>query len=618
MAWGQRGACWIAIALIAMAPRRALGALPDAPPAQAAGQAQGTAPADKKAEAEARFDKGKDLYDRGDLDAALAEFSEARQLYPHLKATYNAGICLDKLQRYDEALSMFEALLREFGAAMPASTKEAAQRKVAQLRELVGTIEIEGAEPGAAIVIDGRDRGEYPALAPLRVGAGSHLVRVSKAGFAPAETRVDVAGRQVVRVKVRLFALVRSGRLSVTEQGGKVLDVVVDGSTVGKTPWNGQVAVGSHVVWLRGEGNDVGTPPVPVSIELDQTTPLLLSAEELRARLRVEPVPVNARVAIDAVTVGNGVWEGRLRAGSHKVEVAAEGFLPETRQVKIERDQRKVLAVTLQRDPSSPFWQRPLRRPRFIVELGEAAALVPSFGGDIAGQCAGDCSLSVGAGGYGVVRGGYELGSGFSFGVMAGYLSARQTVTRRPTTLQPFGLELQDNAVVDDRLRLRGGLVGAWVGWSLFTPLPVHFRLSGGALLGSIEDIRTGQLATNGAQLVVTDEQCVVLTAESTATAAGRCTRLGHNGELHSARLFYMAPEVRVGLPLSRHVEVSLGLSLPILISPSLVRWGPPSSREEEHWINAGSDGIGTFKADVLLGRVLVLFAPGVGARYDF
>jgi hypothetical protein len=97
-----------------------------------------------------------------------------------------------------------------------------------------------------------------------------------------------------------------------------------------------------------------------------------------------------------------------------------------------------------------------------------------------------------------------------------------------------------------------------------------------------------------------------------------QCSRLGHAGELHSARLFYMAPEVRVGLPLSRHVEVNLGLSLPILISPSLVRWGRPLLRGEEHWINAGSDGYGTFDDDALLGRILVMFAPGVGARYDF
>jgi len=63
-----------------------------------------------------------------------------------------------------------------------------------ELRKLVGTIEIEEAEPGATIVIDGQNRGDYPPLVPLRVGRGSHTVRVHKAGFVPFETRVDVAG----------------------------------------------------------------------------------------------------------------------------------------------------------------------------------------------------------------------------------------------------------------------------------------------------------------------------------------------------------------------------------------------------------------------------------------
>jgi hypothetical protein len=620
MAWTSRSARWVVIALLLIAPRRAISARPDAPPAPAAG------PDDKKAEAEAHYTRGKDGLSRRDFEAALAEFLLARQLYPLWNATYNAGRFMEELHRYDEALSMFEAVVREFGDAMLANYREyreEAQRKVTRLRELVGTIEIEDAEPGADIVIDGRDRGEYPALAPLRVGAGSHLVRVSKAGFAPSETRVDVAGRQVVRVHARLFALSRSGRLKVIEQGGEALDVLVDGSKVGKTPWDGQLAVGGHVVLLRGEGGSIGTPPIPVSIELDQTTKLTLSAEELSAQLRVEPVPVNASVAIDAVMLGRGVWEGRLRAGRHKVEVAAEGFLPETRQVEITRDQREILAVALQRDPSSPFSQRPRRPSRFIVELGEALVLVPSFGGDIAGGCVGDCSLTVGAGGHGILQGGYELSSGLSFGVMAGYLTATQRATHRQTTLQPFGLrlrdglQLQDNVVVDDLLKLRGGLVGVWVGWSLFTPVSIHLRLSGGALLGSLEDVRVGQLAPNGAPILVNGDQCAVLHAEATASDV-RCSAIGPVGELHSARLFYLAPEARVGLPLSRHVEVNLGLSLPILINPSPLRWGPPSSRKEDHRINAGSDGFGTFKADALLGSVLVLFAPGVGTRYAF
>src|SRR5262249_30277853 len=163
-------------------------------------------------------------------------------------------------------------------------------------------------------------------------------------------------------------------------------------------------------VLLRGQG-DLGTLPVLVHLEHNQVTPLTLAAQELSAAIRIEPVPLNASVAIDAVTVGRGIWEGRLPEGLHKVEVSAPGLSPEVRQVKLERGAQPVLAVTLQRDPSSPFWPKPPRRPRFIVELGAAVALTPTFGGDVAGGCTVKCSQGAGTGGVTQVRGGYELGS---------------------------------------------------------------------------------------------------------------------------------------------------------------------------------------------------------------
>jgi hypothetical protein len=88
--------------------------------------------------------------------------------------------------------------------------------------------------------------------------------------------------------------------------------------------------------------------------------------------------------------------------------------------------------------------------------------------------------------------------------------------------------------------------------------------------------------------------------------------------EGHSAELLYFAPEVRVGLPLGRGVELSFGVELPILVCPSTPKWGPPSATDEPHPIYAGTDGYGTFDPDELLSSVVLLIAPGIGARYEF
>src|SRR5262249_14324595 len=152
------------------------------------------------------------------------------------------------------------------------------------------------------------------------------VVRVYKEGFEPFEARVDVAGSETARVVAHLLALVQPGRARIAEQGGKALDVIIDGNKVGTTPWEGPLSAGDHLVLLRGEVT-LGTQPASLSIKLGQTTPLTLAAEKLDAEVRVIPTPAGASVAIDAVTVGHGLWQGRLREGRHKIEVLSDGFL---------------------------------------------------------------------------------------------------------------------------------------------------------------------------------------------------------------------------------------------------------------------------------------------------
>lgn len=603
--------------LILMAPRRAIAAPPNALPEPAAAHALASGSTDKKAEAEAHLNKGNELFDRGDFGAALAEFLLARRLHPLWKATYNAGIGLEKLRRYDEALDMFEDVLRESGEAMPASNKETAQRKVTRLREFVGTIEVVGAEPGAAIVVDGRYHGSFPLPGPLRVGSSRHVVRAYKEGFDPLEATVEVQGKQ--NIVARLQSLSRMGRIRIAERRGRVLEVLVDGQGMGKTPWEGPLRIGEHTVELRGLVVELdvqqdcppieeakpaggqpsgekrkrvhfGTMPVSVSIRPQRLETLTLLAQNLDATLRVTPMPVDASVAIDAVTVGRGGWEGPLRAGAHKIEVAALGFLPSVQQISIAPGEERSLAVSLERDPSSVFSLKPSRRPRFLAELSTAVALVPTFGGDIADRCTAGCISNVDAGAHGVLRGGYELGSGFGFGVAAGYLTVTQTMVGRFARLQPSG-PLGQDSFVNDMLKLRGAIMGAWAGWSRFDPVPIHLRLTGGTLLGSLEDTRTGWLVPNADIRPTPDGRCVTQPSGSGIKEVP-CSPMKPSVKAYSTGFFYVAPEIRVGLPLGRHVEVNLGLEVHILFS--------------------------TFAPDALVGRAFLLVAPGVGARFDF
>ena len=561
------------------------------PATVAAGDEPAVEAKDPKVEARGHFDQGKKLSTEGVWPAALAEFLASRELYATWGNTLGAASALRKLARFDEALDMFEILLRDFAAAVPADVRVAAQREVIELRELVGTIEIEQAELGAAITVDARSRGEYPAPSPLRVGAGTHIVRVSKEGFEPFEARVDVAGKQTERVIAKLRALAASGRLHVTEQRGAALEVIVDGDRVGRTPWQGLLALGDHVLLLRGEG-ELGTVPVPVVVKRDQTTRLTLSAEKLAARLLVNPVPANASVAIDALAVGQGRWEGRLRQGSHKIEVAAPGFVTAVREVSIEAGSRAVVGVTLARDPSSPFWRKPPRPSLFLIEVDGAATILPSFGGDIAGGCAGSCSAAPGLGGYVALRAGYERSSGLGFGLGAGYLFAAQEVTDRAASIKPVGLTGTARGTLDDTLAIRRGIfVGPWLGFSIGERFPLHARVAVGPLLAWVNDTRSGTF---------------------TPVRTGPSYPVGPLSVTSVTPFVQVAPELRVGYRITPHFELNVGAEALILVALSEPAWDAGRA------INAGADGIGTFPTERFLGRVLFGIAPGLGARYDF
>lgn len=558
---------------------------------------------DAKAQALARFERGVALFDAGSLDLALTEFLEARRLHPLRSATANAVVCLEQLGRHDEALEMAEALLREFGTVMTPEARERTQRKVIELRARLGTIEVTKAEVGATLLIDGKDRGQYPPLSPLRVKAGGHLLRVIMPGFEPFERHVDVAANGSVMVEAQQKALLRSGRLSVVEQSGKTLDVVVDGVSVGKTPWQGLLPLGNHVVLLRGEGV-LGTLPTPILITQDQTNSISLAAEELTARLRIEPSPANAEIAIDGLTLGRGIWEGSLRTGEHRIEVTAPDFLPIAQSVKVAKDERKTVKVVLQRNPRSLF---AVQKAHFTMDGNLNFLFAPAFGGDI--------GRGFGGGGLAIAHVGYELPSRVAFGISFGGLVASQTTTDRAMAATPVELATTtsvQNVLVNDQIMFGGLLGGGWAGITIGNPILVQLRVGAGFAVGLASDTRSGGTVLRG----------------------GWSMR-GTTTETRAVRAAYAAPEIRFGWKISQHVTLGAGVSVLVLYIPTPPVWDSANRHLIELQDPDGMQHYGlvgaveSFEPDdngrlenVVAERILspleIVVIPGLGLRYDF
>jgi hypothetical protein len=564
-------------------------------PAASAAPAEPVPPAAEeiaRAQAKARFDRGIERLQAKAWDAAFVEFVASRQAYPTKSATQNAVVCLRELGRFDEALDMLELLLREFPTLSDAEKSRVA-KEMDDVRKNIGTIEIRTVEVNAQISVDGRARGTTPLSAPLRVAAGSHYVRVYKDGFTPFETRAEVPAESNVPLPISLVPLRRSGRLVVSEREAQPVDVLIDGVAVGKAPWSGQVDVGAHTVTLRGEGN-IGTAPSAIEVRAGEVATLKLEAGILDAELRIEPTPANALIAIDGVTVGRGIWDGRIKRGEHQVEAGAEGFIPFRQKIVIPADGRTTVRSVLERDPTSSMW-RVTVPPAFFFELSLGAGLSPSLGGDLEGG-------GVVFGGIARANVGYRLGSGLGFGLQAGYGSFGQSFDSRGATLKPEGLPVSPGTAKDD-LRLRSALIGVSgelhrtgdkYGWTA--------RLGLGLMLGALEDTRAG-VFTN------------------TAAPGNPTYPVGPVSESPDARFFYLAPEVNGFYRVAKNLELGVGITALLGLALSKPMW------TDQQRVAAGNCtgtarppqclGAATFGNESLTGGALFMLLPHLIGRYE-
>lgn len=545
------------------------------------------APADAKAQAEQRFFKGLGLFREGAWDVALAEFLESRRLHPTRAATRNAALCLRSLRRYDEAIELFDRLLMEFGSAMSADERDAAQRERAEVASFVGTVDIRASEAGATVLVDGRARGTTP-LGPLRVASGSRKIQVHKEGYVLFATDLEIAGGKSAVVDARLRPLGMSGRLRVVEATGKSVDVRVDGVVVGQTPWEGALEVGGHVVTLAGEGA-LGSQPASAPVRLGDVTRLSLVLEPLRGSLAVAPSPAFATVAVDGVTLGRGRWRGRVREGAHRVEIAAEGFVPVVRNVVVAPGGAQDVRVELTRDRNSALWSA-ANQPRFVVGLDGGLVVGPTLGGDVARDgCDGSCSAAAATGGHLRLFGGYRTSSRILLGLELGYLGTSQSVTGRRATLKERPDALRSDAgTVDDAVSLTGMTLGASAGLHLGSQPSLLLRLGAGLAVATARDARTGRFDDTGGSF-------------ATPTLA----------ESSGVRLLYASPEVALGWRLGEHLELGAGVRATVLAPLETVRW----SNERDV---VTPSFLGFYDEESILAKAIVLFVPSVGARVEF
>lgn len=544
---------------------------------------------DPRTLARTRFMRGIQLFESGELDAALAEFRASTELFATRVATRNVAVCLRQLGRYDEALEVLETIPSTF-PDMPQEWQRMVARDLEEVAERVGTVRLTVSKPGATVIVSGRVRGKTP-LDAIRVTSGSHPIRVVKEGFEPFEGRVEVAGGQTQPLEVELEPLARSGALKVVEVDGREATVLVDQVRVGTAPWSGRLTPGAHMVTLEGPGN-LATQPAAVDVSDGGSATLSLGLEPLTAVLRIEPIPAGAQVALDGVLLGRGTWEGRVRPGEHRVEVAAEGFLPVALRPRVADHGIEKVVAELERDPTSPAWQKK-HPPRVVLSLALGPAVGPSIGGNL-DDCD-DCSAAPVLGGRASLRGGYQLGLGIGLYADLGYLVLVQSVRDRAATLYGVAESERDQGTIDDRIFMQGVTVGGALGYAVpnLAPWSIRARVGAGMIIGEASVTRRGDFAS----------------------ASGEPYTVGDFVEKDSALFAYVAPEARFGYRLVERVELNLGLSALIGIAVDVPSW------RDQRPVPSATPFFGRFNApgeEPSMVGTFVVFSPDLGLLVDF
>jgi tetratricopeptide (TPR) repeat protein len=169
-----------------------------------------TAPGDEKNAAvlaRTHFDRGVEHYSEGNYGAALAEFQRSYELSPTYKLLFNLAQVQMELHDYAAALRSFNEYLRSGGAAIAPERVSALQQEIKRLEERTAELTIDVDVTGAQISVNAVPMGVSPVREALRVNVGNIALRVEKAGFAPFEQSLSVAGADQRRVTVELKPL---------------------------------------------------------------------------------------------------------------------------------------------------------------------------------------------------------------------------------------------------------------------------------------------------------------------------------------------------------------------------------------------------------------------------
>jgi len=141
-------------------------------------------------ESKTHFNKGVELFRKGDFRGALAEFEKSYNLRPHWGILYNIGVSYLKLDNKGKALMVLTKFLEQGGAQIPADKEKEVEDFIKNIMAEVGILRFIGNLEGAVVLVDGETYPEANENLYLYLDAGLRYVRVVKGSKVLYENKV--------------------------------------------------------------------------------------------------------------------------------------------------------------------------------------------------------------------------------------------------------------------------------------------------------------------------------------------------------------------------------------------------------------------------------------------
>ncbi len=108
----------------------------------------------KLVEARQRYERGLQLFNESNYEAARVEFERAYQLAPSYKILYNIGLCYEQLGDYVQAQTTLQRYLEQGGSEVSEERRSEVAKELAQIRPRIARVTIHTNVPGAEVLVD--------------------------------------------------------------------------------------------------------------------------------------------------------------------------------------------------------------------------------------------------------------------------------------------------------------------------------------------------------------------------------------------------------------------------------------------------------------------------------